>query len=77
MRLKLNILIKIIFTVLKVFWFLFVCLFVCFFRAVHVAYGSSQARGRITAAAAGLYHSNAGSNPCLRSTPQLMETADP
>ena len=40
------------------------------------AYGGSQARGQIRATAAGLYHShsNAGSEPCLRPTPQLMAT---
>ena len=37
--------------------------YVVFFRAAPVAYGSSQARGQIGAAAASLYHShsNAGS----------------
>ena len=41
-----------------------VCLFVClfwsfvFFRAARTAYGGSQARGRIGAAAAGLHHSH-------------------
>ena len=37
------------------------------------ACGSSQARGQIGAAAAGLHHShsNAGSEPCLNPTPQL------
>ena len=37
----------------------------CLFRAVPVAYGSSQARGRTRAAATGLYHSysNTGSEP--------------
>ena len=44
----------------------FVCLFVCF-RAAPTAYGGSQARGPIGAAAAGLHHShrNAGSKPHL------------
>ena len=39
----------------------------CLFRAVPEAYGSSQARGRIRAVAAGLHHShsNARSEPCL------------
>ena len=42
------------------------------------AYGSSQARGRIGATAAGLYHShsNVGSEPCLP-TPQLTAMPDP
>ena len=45
-------------------WFLF---FV-FFRAIPTAYGSSQARSRIRAVAAGLHHShsNARSELCLR-----------
>ena len=40
-----------------------------------VAYGGSQARGRI----AGLHHSHShgGSEPCLRPTPQLTATPDP
>ena len=54
--------------------------FVCFlFRAAPAAYGGSQARGLIGAAAAGLHHShsNSGSKPCLRATPQLTATPDP
>ena len=49
------------------------------FRASLVAYGGSQARGRFGAAAAGLHHShsNTGSEPCLRPTPQLMAMPDP
>ena len=44
-----------------------------------MAYGGSQARGRIGAAAAGLHHShsNLGSELCLRLTPQLMAMPDP
>ena len=44
-----------------------------------MAYGDSQARGRIGAAAASLHqgHSNAGPQPHLRPTPQLMVTLDP
>ena len=44
-----------------------------------MAYGSSQARAGIGAAAAGLQHSqgNARSKPCLRPTPQLAATLDP
>ena len=40
--------------------------------------GGSQARGRIGAVATGLHqgHSNAGSEPRLRPTPQLMATPD-
>ena len=44
-----------------------------------MAYGSTQARGRIGAAAAGLHqnHSNVGSELHLRPTPQLIVTPDP
>ena len=43
-----------------------------------MAYGSSQARSRIGAAAAGPYHShsNSGSEPHLRPMPQLAAMAD-
>ena len=49
-----------------------------FFRAAFT-YGSPQARGRIRATAARLHHchSNAGSEPCLQPTPQLMVMPDP
>ena len=57
------------------------CLFFFFllFRAASVAYEGSQARGPIGAAAAGLHHShsNAGSKPSLRPTPQFMATLNP
>ena len=48
-------------------------------RAAPTAHGSSQARGLIGAEAAGLYqsHSNAGSEPRLRPTPQLTALPDP
>ena len=51
----------------------------CFFRTAPTAYGSSQARGRIRAAAAGLHHClrNMGSELCLQPTPQLTATPDP
>ena len=39
--------------------------FFALFRATPVAYGGSQARGRIPATAAGLHHSKAGSEPRL------------
>ena len=44
-----------------------------------VAYGGSQARGRIAAIAAGLHHShrNLGSEPHLRPTPQFIAMTDP
>ena len=53
--------------------------FVSFFRISPTAYGSSQARVRTGAAAAGLHHSqsNARSKPCLQPTPQLTVTPDP
>ena len=49
------------------------------FRAAPVAYGGSQARDRIGAAAAGLCHShsNVGSETHLQPTPQLTATPDP
>ena len=49
------------------------------FKAAPMAYGSSQARDRIRAAAAGLCHShiNTGSDPHLRPTPQLVIMPDP
>ena len=57
----------------KVFFFFF------FFRAEPVAYGSPQARGRIRAMAAGLWHSHssAGSELPLQPTTQLTATPDP
>ena len=47
--------------------------------AAPAAYGGSQARGPIRAVATGLCqsHSNAGSEPHLQPTPQLMATPDP
>ena len=43
------------------------------------AYGGSQARGRIGAAATSLHqsHSNAGPELCLQPTPQLTAAPDP
>ena len=60
--------------------FIIIIIFVfCLFMAIPVAYGSSQARGPIGAAAASLRHgrSNSGSELHLRPTPQLMATPDP
>ena len=53
--------------------------FFLIFRATHAAYGSSQARRCIGATATGLCHShsNAGSKPRLRATPQLTAPPDP
>ena len=57
----------------------FVCLFVLPFRAALVAYGGSQARGPVGAIAASLCHnhSQAGSEPHLRPTPQITAMPDP
>ena len=48
--------------------------FFLLFRGAPAAYGSSQARGWVSAAAAALCHSSAGSNQCPWPTPQLMAT---
>ena len=45
----------------------------CFFRAMHVAYGSSQARGQIRTVYASLYHSQSNAGFKL----QLMAMQDP
>ena len=57
--------------------FLIIILFYLLFRAASGAYGGSQARGPIGAAAASLRHSNAGSESRLQPTPQLTATPDP
>ena len=59
-------------------FFFFFCLF-AFSRAAPAAYGGSQARGLIGAVDTGLCHShsNAGSELCMRPTPQLTATLDP
>ena len=56
------------------FFFIF-----CLFGVTPGAYGGSQARGLIGAVATGLRqnHSNTGSEPRLRLTPQLTATPDP
>ena len=53
--------------------------FFLLFRAIPMAYGNSQARGRIGATATGLHHSQShtGSEPHLQPTPQLMTMPDP
>ena len=63
---------------LILFIYLFIYLFILC-RAASGAYGGSQAKGLIRAAAAGLHHShsNLGSQPHLRPTPQLMAIPDP
>ena len=62
--------------------FYFIYLFFVFFPFLGLlskAYGGSQARSQIGAAAASLHHShsNATSEPRLRPTPQLMAMPDP
>ena len=58
-------------------WF-FVFVFVAFFfRAIPVAYESSQARGGIGAAVASLRHSHTRSQLHLRPRLQLVATLDP
>ena len=63
----------------KRFFFFFFLVFLPFSRAALTAYGGSQARGQIRAVAASLHqsHSNGGSEPRLRPTPQLMAMPDP
>ena len=58
------------------FFFFFFFFFFWLFRVKPVTYGSSQARGQISAVADCLLHScnNAGSEPCLQPTLQLMAT---
>ena len=66
-------------SVINIVIFFFFVLFFFLFRAAPLAYGGSQARGRIGPAAASLCHShsNVGSKLCLQPTPQLMATLDP
>ena len=64
----------------KIIYFFFIFfVFLLFLWAAPVAYGGSQARGRIGAVATGLRqsHSNTGSEPRLQPTPQLTATPDP
>ena len=66
--------------ILSLFYFIIIIISLfAISRAVPAAYGSSQARGLIGAVASGLRHShsNSGSEPYLRPTPQLMATLDP
>ena len=55
--------------------FSFLLFFFFFWGAAPVAYGSSQARSRFRAVAAGLHHSNAGSKP-VQPMPQLIVMPD-
>ena len=61
---------------LSFIFFIFYFFVFCFFRATPSAYGGFQARGLIRAVAASQRqsHSNWGSEPRLRPTPQLMGT---
>ena len=64
---------------LKIYFILFYFFgLFAFSRAAPVACGSSQARGLIRTGATSLHqsHSNVGSEPCLRPTPQLTATPD-
>ena len=64
---------------LKFFILIFFFFFFGLFRAIPMAYESSQARGQVRAVAAGLRHShsNMGSKPHLQPTPQLTAVPDP
>ena len=59
--------------------YIYTYIFFVLSRAAPAAYGCSQARGLIGALATGLHqnHSDMGSEPHLRSTPELTETPDP
>ena len=59
--------------------YFFILFFLYFSRAAPVSYGGSEARGLIGAVVAGLCqsHSNGGSEPCLKTTPQLRAMPDP
>ena len=65
--------------ILLIMEFFCCCWLFAFSRAASMAYGGSQARGVFGALATGLphSHSNAGSEPCLRPTPQFRATPDP
>ena len=61
-------------------FFIFIYFFIfCLFRAIPMAFGGSQARGRIRTVAAGLHHShsNARSELRLQPTPQPTAMPDP
>ena len=64
---------------MRYIWVVPISFFFFFFRAIPVAYGSSWARGRTKAVAAGLHHShsNARSQLCLRPMPQFVAVLDP
>ena len=67
---------------LEIYLFIYLFIYFCLFAiswAAPAAYGGSQARGLIGATVASLRqsHSNAGSEPRLRPTPQLTAIPDP
>ena len=68
----------IIYITFILFYFIII-IFLASSRAAPVAHGGSQARGLIGAVATDLCysHSNTGSEPRLRCTPQLRATTDP
>ena len=57
--------------------FLFFILSFCLLRAAPTAYGGSQARGQMGAAAAGLHHSHSSKRSVSAPTPQLTEILNP
>ena len=59
--------------------FIYLFIYVLVFRAALIAYGGSQVRGQIRAAAASLHHShsNTRSEQHLRPTPRLTAMLDP
>ena len=63
----------------NIFFFFFFFFFWSFLGPLPMEYGGSQARGLIGAVTTGLYHShsNTGSEPHLRPTPQLQAMPDP
>ena len=62
-----------------IFYFFLFFFFFLVFTAAPMAYGNSQARGRIRAVAASLFHShsNVGSQPRMKLTPQLTAVLHP
>ena len=64
---------------LFIYLFIYLLVFLPFLGPLPRAYGGSQARDPIGAIATVLpqSHSNAGSEPCLQPTPQLMVMLDP
>ena len=65
--------------VITIIIIIYIYFFFLLFKPAPEAYGSSRARGQIgvTATSLGHSHSNAGGEPHLRPTPQLMTMLDP